>query len=138
MLAASIALTGLSIAPASALSYKAATCTDSDSVGNGTTYYQASDGYNRVQYYEVLLTHNNESLGNKNNVDIQHKKNNFGGGTVLQHYTSGDNFPGNVVKNVAATSNAKTKTSDRAHTRYEFDFDTAGPDDNCNVDTANF
>lgn len=138
--AAGLAVIGgfAAIGPVQAWSYVGGSCSDSDSDANFGTYYTLSSGQNRVDLFEWALSHSGGGLGNHNNVNIQHKRNRDGAPDVVKYqWTSQDNVePGYDTHNPSVL--VQTADGNWAHTRFEFDFDTSGPDDNCNGDTANF
>lgn len=112
-------------------------CEDGASWARFETTYSLSDGWNRVSKF-WWYTGNPNGLGNKNNVDIQHKRNDrVGRDDVVYHWTSpdsvrrgaGEHFPG---------SSARTPNDKWAHTRFEFAFDNGGPDDHCHADTSDY
>lgn len=113
-------------------------CDDGASSADFGTWYTADGaGNNTVDYYEYLLTNPN-GLGGSNNVDIQHYRNvSLGRDELLSQYTSGDDVAPNVVNRTPAMSGLTTPDG-QAHTRFEFVFDNAFADDNCNADTDDF
>lgn len=127
----------IATSPAFALEEAGGECSDGDSNAFFSTFYTQNGSNNTVNYYEFIIGNPN-GLGNKSNVNIQHKRNvALGPDEILQNYDSGDNVAPNVINRIPAQSGLTTPAG-QAHTRFEFTFDNAFFDDNCNADTVDF